>query len=197
MVSGRKPLARGVYCFEDCPPPDELVLDTSFVVAALNSGEPHHEAAVAYLRRLTSSQSLVVYNRLLEIELVEVAFKLAVKERHGSRGWPAKRNDGRVRRRAGRLAKDLLVSWGEIIATRPSICIELHEVSAQVPDAMTKWGLASYDAVHAVTAIYAGSPNMLTLDAGFSSVSARQLAIFVDRSRVRSCRNRRGGNATK
>lgn len=185
-----------MHSFEDpnLDVPGEILLDTSFVIAALNSGEPKHSEAVDYLQRLTHEQSLLVYNRLLEIELVEVAFKLAVKEQHGPRGWPSKRHDGRVRRRAGRLTDRLLSSWAEIVASRPSLCVELHEVSDEVPTAMKRWGLASYDAVHAQTAVYAGSPSIVTLDAGFGSVPQRVLSLYVDASRVSSCRRRRGGH---
>lgn len=168
------------------------MLDTSFVISALNSGEPKHVEAVDFLQRLTDAQSLLVYNRLLEVELAEVAFRLAVKERHGAKGWPAKRNDGRVRLRAGRLMKDLHASWQAVVETRPSLCVELDEVVTAVPDAMHSWGLGSYDAVHATTAIYAGAA-MVTLDAGFGVIPEAKLELFVDASRVSSCRRRRGG----
>lgn len=193
---GRAPLSRGVVNFEDhkVQPPAEVVLDTCFVVAALNASEPTHAAAVSYLSRLVSAQSLLVFNRLLEVELAEVAFKLAVKERHGSKNFPSKRGDGRIRRRAGRLMRDLLGSWHEIIGLNPSLCIELEEVSSDVPMALEKWGLASYDAVHALTAIYAGSPQLVTVDAGFGWVPENLLRVYVDSSRVAACRKRRGGS---
>lgn len=191
----RPALPRRVFDFEDAHlhVPSEAVLDTCFVIAALNGAEPFHRQAVDYLQRLTDSESLLVHNRLLEVELVEVAFKLAVKEHHGRKAWPAMREDGRVRRRAGRLTEALLTSWQEVIATRPSLCVELGEVSADVPEAMRKWGLASYDAVHALTAIYAGSSNLVTLDAGFGRVPDKDLTLFVDSTRVKACRRRRGG----
>lgn len=193
---GRPPLTREVYNFEDAALaiPAEVVLDTSFVVSALNVSEPKHRECVAFLQRLTDEQSLLVYNRLLEIELAEVAFKLAVKERHGNRGWPSKRSDGRVRRRAGRIMKNFRASWADIVDTRPSLCIQVDEVAGDVPDAMHEWGLGSYDAVHAATAIYAAT-SLVTLDAGFGAVPAPQLAVYTDRSRVSSCRRRRGGRA--
>lgn len=195
-MAGRRPLPRGVYNFEDptLEVPSEVLLDTSFVVAALNVSEPKHRQCVDYLQRLTDEQSLLVYNRLLQVELAEVAFKLAVKERHGNRGWPSKRNDGRVRRRAGRIMKNFSASWMDIVDTRPSLCIEVEEVAGEVPDAMHDWGLGSYDAVHAATAIYAAT-SLIALDAGFGAVPERQLTIYTDTSRVSSCRRRRGGRA--
>lgn len=143
--------------------------------------------------RLAEADTTVCYNRLLELEFAETAFKLAVKERHGPRGWPAKRTDGRVRRRAGRLTQELLVSWNELLDSLPHLCIELEEVSAAVPALMTEHGLASMDAAHAATADYVGAEGLVTTDAGFGHVPAERLRLYVDATRVRSCRQRRGG----
>lgn len=196
-MPGRPALPRRVFSFEDPDliVPGEVVLDTSFVVVALNSAEPKHAECVAFLTQLTDRGSLLVHNRLLEVELAETAFKLAVRERHGTRGWPAKRADGRVRRRAGRIMKELHDSWREIVATRPSLCVELGEVVDAVPDAMHDWGLGSYDAVHAATASYT-SAAIVTLDSGFGAVPADQLTIYIDHSRLAGCRRRRGGRGT-
>jgi len=53
---------------------------------------------------------------------------------------------------------------------------------------MTAYGLASYDAVHAASAIAAGAEAIATTDAGFALLPASLLLIYVDRSRVTSCR---------
>ena len=73
------------------------------------------------------------------------------------------------------------------------MCIELEEVSGQVLSAMTQWGLASYDAAHAATAIYVQADAIVTTDAGFGSVPEAALCIYTDSSRLRRCRRRRGG----
>ena len=173
--------------------PQEVTLDTSFVVEALSATESLHQPCLAYMQRLAASETTVYFNRLLELELTEVAFKLAVIERHGRKGWPAKRGDGRVRRRAGRLTADLLDAWTDLLSTVPHLCVELHEVADAVPAAMRNWGLASYDAVHAATAQFVQADGLVTTDAGFGSVPTNQLRIYTDNSRVRSCRRRRGG----
>ncbi len=194
-AKGRRPHVRGVISYEDQlqPTPQDVVVDTSFVVRALNPSEQGHEAAQTFLTRLVDAEAVVYFNRLLELELVEVAFKLAVVERHGKKAWPAKRNDGRVRRRAGRLAKDLLGAWADTLRFVPHLCIELEEVSADVPALMTAYGLGSYDAAHAATAIYTEVQGLVTTDAGFGAVPEDLLRLYVDDSRVRSCRRRRGG----
>lgn len=195
MARGRPPLERNVYSFEDpsLVVPAEVVLDTSFVVNALIGTEKHYEVCAAFLVRLAEAESVVYFNRLLEIELVETAFKIAVKEQHGSNAWPKKRNDGRVRRRAGRLTERLLTSWHELLESLPHACIELDEVSSAVLRMMTSHGLASMDAAHAATAEYVGADGLVTTDAGFGNVPGEELRLYVDASRVRSCRQRRGG----
>jgi predicted nucleic acid-binding protein len=161
----------------------------------LNQGEPQHQQAVTCVERLVAQQSLLIYNRLLEIELIEIAFKLAVRERHPAGSLREIRRDGRVRKRAGRLTQQLLESWSDVLRTGPSLVIELHEIADEVAKPMTEWGLASYDAVHAATAIYAGSRAILTLDTGFGDVPTRQLDVYIDRSRLAPCRKRRGGRS--
>ncbi len=82
---------------------------------------------------------------------------------------------------------------GEIVDTRPALRVELEEVSDDVLGAMCNWGLASYDAVHALSAIYAGAPAMVTLVTGFADVPREDLNVYVNATRVPDCRRRRGG----
>ena len=173
--------------------PQEVTLDTSFIVNALIPSEPLHASSSAFMNALVDAETVLVYNRLVELELAETAFKIAVREQHGNRAWPRMRNDGRVRRRAGRLTKDLLQAWTDLLSAAPHLCIELHEVSADVPDIMADTGLASMDAAHAATATYAGNGAMVTCDAGFGAVPEANLELYVDAGRVRSVRRRRGG----
>lgn len=192
---GRPPLVRSVLSYEDplLPIPKDVVVDTSFVVRALSPSEDGHFGAQDFLTRLVDAETVVYFNRLLLLELVEVAFKIAVVERHGKKAWPAKRNDGRVRGRAGRLAQDLLDAWDDTIRFVPHLCIELDEVADDVPALMTAHSLQSYDAAHVATALYTDVEGLVTTDTGFANVPERQLQLYVDDTRVRSCRRRRGG----
>lgn len=194
-VPGRPAHVREVRSFEDPSLilPEDVVLDTSFVIAALVTTEPLHSAARAFMLRLVTEEVVVYYNRLLEIEFSEVAFKIAVVEQHGRRGWPVKRNDGRVRRRAGHLAGPLRTEWDALLTTLSHSRVELHEVADDVPGIMADHGLASYDAAHAATVQFVGAGALVTTDAGFGRVPATDLSLIVDASRVRSCRRHRGG----
>jgi predicted nucleic acid-binding protein len=53
---------------------------------------------------------------------------------------------------------------------------------------MADYGLASYDAVHAASAIAAAAEAIATTDVGFAVLPASLLRIYTDRSRVAACR---------
>jgi predicted nucleic acid-binding protein len=190
---GRVPGARGVFELEQASlfVPAEVVLDTSFVAHALITSQPHHETCSAYLTRLAEDGSRIWFNRLLELELREVAFRIGLIERHGKR-WSKYRHDGRARRHAAALLADVEQSWSRVLDATRWARIELHEVSDAVSPLMRAFGLSSYDAVHAATAIAADVSNLATLDTGFAAIPARQLQIHTDRGRARRCRELRG-----
>lgn len=84
---GRPPSTRAVLSFEegDWTPPEALLLDTSIVVEALLPSQPAHGACVGFFERVAATDCTLVFNRLLEMELCEVLFNVALKERYGKR----------------------------------------------------------------------------------------------------------------
>lgn len=56
---------------------------------------------------------------------------------------------------------------------------------------MTSYGIASYDAAHAASAIAADAEAIVTLDTGFALLPASVLTVYTDRSRLASCRKKR------
>ena len=189
---GRPPLPRSVWSIEDLSAevPRQIVLDTSFVVETLIVSQPLHEPCLAFLLRLVEADTGIVFSHLLEIELYEATFQLALKERH-PKDWKRFRHDGRARRRANRLLVDVSSAWRTVLEHFDYQRIELAEVGQLAPNLMTRYGLASYDAIHVATAIQSGARAVVTLDAGFASVPANELSLYVDRSRVATCRRRR------
>jgi predicted nucleic acid-binding protein len=143
-----------------------------------------------YLGRLAESGTEIVFNRLLELELLETAFQLALKERH-PRDWRRFRQDGRARPRAARIMAGAEASWTEVLDYFVWTRVELEEVTAFVPHLMADYGLASYDSVHAATALQSGARAILTIDAGFAALPEHESDLYVDHSRVASCRRRR------
>lgn len=186
---GRPPLPRAVRSFEQAGwgPGDPILLDTTVVVDALLSAEADHAACVALFEALATSEPLVIYNELLETELCETLFKLALKERHGSK-WAKARYDGRVRRRAGRLLDSGMESWRELLETLKWARVHVSEVNHRVPSLMRTYGLGSYDAVHAATLLEFGIGNIATLDRGFTAIPQSRLTIHTADSMLSTMR---------
>jgi len=191
---GRPPLPRGIKSFEapDWVPPEAILLDTTVVVEALLPAEKHHAACVAFFQSAVEAECTLVFNRLLETELCDVLFNLAGQEQHGNK-WRTARYDGRVRRRASRLLKDGLRAWGELLDTVPWSRIELSEASSLAPDLMGKYGLRSYDAIHAASLFIAEIADVATLDHGFTMLPEAEATIHTTQPRVPTMRKWRGG----
>jgi len=191
---GRPPLPRGIKSFEasDWVPPEAILLDTTVVVEALLPAEKNHAACVAFFQSAVEAECTLVFNRLLETELCDVLFNLAGQEQHGNK-WRKARYDGRVRRRASRLLKDGLRAWGELLDSVPWSRIELSEASSLAPDLMAKYGLRSYDAIHAASLFIAEVADVATLDHGFTMLPEAEATIHTTQPRVPTMRKWRGG----
>src|SRR4051794_19889458 len=102
---GRPPAPRGAFAFDasDWQPPEAVVIDTNVVVDALLENEPEHSECLVLMERLALADTVVVFNRILEVELYEVLFTLAFLERHSKKKLRYVRYDDRVRPRAARL----------------------------------------------------------------------------------------------
>jgi predicted nucleic acid-binding protein len=104
---GLAPATRGVYAIEDAGLllPEAVTLDTSIAVHALIESQSLHAPCSTFLERLVAEELTVVVSELLEVELAEVTFGIALAERWG-RTWRRHRTYGRVRRRGRRLLDD-------------------------------------------------------------------------------------------
>jgi predicted nucleic acid-binding protein len=184
---------RGVFAIEEPELllSDPIALDTSFVVEALIATQPLHRVCSDFLARIGDSGVSVVTSELLRVELAEATFAIALKERWGSQ-WRHHRTDGRSRPRAGRLLNDTISRYDELFGTVNHVLIRLGAVARPSITLMTDHGIASYDAVHGASAIAAGAETIVTLDTGFGLLPPSMLAIYTDRSRVASCRSKRG-----
>lgn len=171
-------------------PPERVALDTSLVVRALIETQPLHEACAGFLDRLVASEATFISSELVEIELAEAAFGIALAERWGS-GWRRHRTDGRARRRARRLLSDVRERYGLLLESADHVEVPIAAISEDVPMLMADYGFASYDAVHAASAIAAGAEAIATTDTGFTPLPVSLLAIYTDRSRLARCRSMR------
>ena len=170
--------------------PAETLVDTSFVVEVLSPRQPLHLACRTWMEHMAANGTTIYFNRLLEIELAETLYQIALKERH-PRDWRRYRHDGRARRRANRLLQRGGNAWTSLLAAFNYAAYDLGEVANRVPELMSRYGLASYDAIHAATAVESGVGAIVTLDAGFASLPQSLLTIYTNASRVSVCRQRR------
>jgi predicted nucleic acid-binding protein len=191
-AAGRRAATRGVFAIEEpgLLLPNPVALDTSFVVEALIATQPLHRVCSAFLARIGDSGVSVVTSELLRVELAEAAFAIGLKERWGSQ-WRRHRTDGRSRPRAGRLLNDTISRYDEMLGTLTHLSIRLGRIAGPAIALMTEYGIASYDAAHAASAVAAGADAIVTLDTGFALLPASLLTIYTDRSRLASCRGKR------
>lgn len=142
------------------------------------------------MEQMAANRTTIYFNRLLEIELAETLYQIALKENH-PKDWRRYRHDGRARRRANRLLQGGGNAWAGLLSAFNHAVYELGEVANRVPDLMSRYGLASYDAIHAATAFESGIGVIATLDAGFASIPQSLLTVYTNASRVTVCRLRR------
>ncbi len=190
---GRRPLPRGVFAFDapEWEPPKTVLLDTNVVAEALLPNEPEHTACRAVLRRFATEGTAVVFSRLLEIELWEAVFNLALRERHPRKNIRHVRYDNRVRPRAARLLRQAQQAWQyDVLAPLAWSRIEVDEVAEDVPKLMQECGLQSYDAVHAATLLNSEITDFVTRDGGFA-VLPPTVATLHTTARLASTRGRR------
>jgi predicted nucleic acid-binding protein len=197
---GRPRLPRGVIDLgsDAWRPPDAVVLDTSAVVEFLLPSQGAYEHWREFFRACVPQGTLLVFNRLVETELYDALFNIALQERWGrGAAHGPKRYDGRIRARAARLLDVYRQEWDELLDTSNTAVIEVGEVSSHVPELMRSCGMRSHDAVHAATAILTETPLIATTDTGFATLPERTLKIVSDPHRVPQMRRRRAQWATR
>jgi predicted nucleic acid-binding protein len=81
-------------------------------------------------------------------------------------------------------------AWEAVLGNFEFDRVEISDVLADVPALMSAHGLASYDAVHAATALRGEGVGIVTIDVGFASLPVAT-TMYTDSSRVARCRQPR------
>ena len=170
--------------------PDRVALDTSFLVEALLETQPHHHSCAGFLARLVETRVPLVTSELVAVELAEAVCAIAIAQRWGRR-WRQHRTDGRARRPARRLLAELQARLDQATAPTDHLTVPIGIVTTDATELMLAYGLASYDAVHAATAIAAGADSIATTDTSFALLPASMLTVYTDRTRLTNCRSKR------
>src|SRR5438128_2163057 len=111
---GRPPLPRGIIDIQqiDWGFPESIVLDTSSIVEFLIPGSRSHSEWKSFFSKTEQAQTVLIVNRLVLIELKDVAFNHGLQQRLGKRGAHGPgRHDGRSRRAASRSLDDVWSRW--------------------------------------------------------------------------------------
>jgi predicted nucleic acid-binding protein len=183
--------ARGIVALDETRPPAAIVLDTSAVIEFVLPSQTAHQQWRRFLITCGRQGTLLVFNQLVEIELYDVLFNIALIERWGKgAAHGPKRYDGRVRRRAARLLDLYRRGWERLLDGSDTTVIELGEVADQAPRLIGRYGLRSHDAVHAATAMLTEGL-IATADSGFAALPEQDLEIVTDPDRVPHMRRRR------
>ncbi len=170
-------------------PPEVVVLDTSAVCRVLFEDGAGHVDYREFLARAVGAGTTLAYCEMLDLELAQACVKAARRQHHGDRSRSVV---------AGRdLIREVFGRWRAIIGETDSRRVpigplERHDaVGSPVRDAafhlIERYGLDSYDATHAATAILLGAP-LLCADRGFAQVPEELLTLITDRSGARSFR---------
>lgn len=148
-------------------------------------------ACDALFRRLAESETLVVFNRLLEVELWEVVFNHAVRVHALGRDIRHTRFTPDARTAAAAMLERVIRDWKGLLDALNWGCVELDEVADAVPDLMRAYGLQSYDAVHAATLLASGVTDLVSRDAGFSVLLPEDATLHTTTRRLSRTRSRR------
>jgi predicted nucleic acid-binding protein len=141
---------RGIAALGEADPPEAVVLDTGAVIELLLPSQRAHEDWQRFIRACGRHGTLLIFNQLLEAELYDVLFNIALIERWGKgAAHGPKRYDGRVRRRAARLLDLYRRDWERLLDNNDTTVVELGRVASRAPELMGRYGMRCYDAVHA------------------------------------------------
>jgi predicted nucleic acid-binding protein len=92
-------------------------------------------------------------------------------------------------RRAGRLLDEAVFRYEAVLRSIDQIPVPVADTASTARHLMAAYGLASYDAVHAASAVLASA--IVTVDTGFALLPLSMLTVYTDRSRLASCRGKR------
>lgn len=150
-------------------PDTRVLVDTTVILAALVPSQRDHTVADALLQRISSHGATVVVSRLTDLELPQAASYIAGQQASGDRR--AGLRDGRVRRRAARIAHAVGDGWSTYLSTARWTRVEIDVIIVSVADLMFRTGLRSYDAAIAASAISTRCDAIATLDADFGRLA--------------------------
>ena len=161
--------------------------------------QPGHEEYTNFLARTVRARSTIAYGELLDLELAQTCVKLARARIEAARGSAEDRKLEAITL-GQRLLTDVFSRWRDLISLTDSVRIPIGaperagEFGSPVRDTafllIEQFGINSYDATHAATAMRLGAP-LLCADAGFADIPADYLTLFTGSRILDRCRKSR------
>jgi predicted nucleic acid-binding protein len=201
LPRGRPALTRGVVPLDSILAAPVVAIDTSAVVSGLLEDQPAHAEYADFLERASEQSVTLAFCDLLELELAQACFRIAIARRHEGQ-WRQHLSDRRSRRPARDLASRVFGRWSLLLDATPHLRVGISdELGAGLPSPrlvafslMSTYAIGSYDAVHAAVALLLGAP-IVTADSGFARCAT--LEMYTHGARVGYARSLRGGRATR
>lgn len=186
---------RGVFDLH-VEPPEVVVLDTSAVALVLFEDQQTHGEYADFLTRAVRVKTTLVYCEMLDLELAQVCVKAARFQHDGRRERFIPAGRTLIREVFGRWRALYSATDSQRVPVGPSEIPDV--VGSPVRDAafhlIEQYGLDSYDATHAATAVLFGAP-LVCADKGFAHVPEEVLTIITDSTIAIECRTIRDHRA--
>lgn len=163
--------------------PAAVVLERSFVVAALERSAPGHDSAAGFLERMVLADTTLFFNDVLELQLQDAAFDLALRE--------VRLTGTRSEASVSELARAMLARWQALIALTDAVYVELTPLLEDVMYYRERFGLPALDSVQAAMVMASGADGIVTVDQSFGEIDPSLLPIFTPQQFVRGTRARR------
>ncbi|MBT2501562.1 hypothetical protein [Curtobacterium sp. ISL-83] len=159
----------GVLSFDECFGGFErVVIDTSFVRRAFDSGADGHPEAAAFLQHLDLTDSDVFFNALLELDLLDI-------DRRSDGVAGVSGLDGPRTPRVG----SFLTAWNSVLRTTSAHWVGIDALLDDVPGLVESFGITSSAALVVATAGAVEADALVTADPTFAVVDKELLRLCV------------------
>lgn len=158
-------------------PPDQLYLDTDFIIACLERTDPHHQRCAPFMEQVVAHGTTLYVSSLSWLEFIHTVTRERFRELVSDdlrRQFRLERWEDASIRRA--YTNHLLDSFQVLLAQCDWAEIALtSEIRAEAIELIATYNLNAHDAVHIATARDAGVVNLASPDRGYRRVDGLHL----------------------
>lgn len=151
------------------PPPEEILLDSSFIASATISQLEHHIEVREFIEKMIANETVAVYSHLTELEFWNVCLKLEVERQEGiprEKAMQHLKNNSSILKRYVKQCTKYMELFVDNMARMRALNVQIADV-VKDEEAMAKaaiYNLYTYDTLQIATALYCGLENIAALD---------------------------------